>query len=184
MKSYLLRICLAAFSAPICAQQPDPCVGLAGVALAQCQNNQQKLQQQQLEQQQQQLERQRQKLEQQQQELQHEQERQNQLTEQQREFQQQLESMQHQNELLRKQLEQGKSANQPAPAPAPATVYSRSGELKSWKADNPWFGSDYARTQFAVRYAKQLQLERPDLVGRPFLDAISAKVKDTFGASK
>jgi hypothetical protein len=90
--------------------------------------------------------------------------------------------MQRQNELLRKQLEQGKSANQPAKAPA--TSYSKPEELKSWKADNPWFGSDYTKTQFAVRYAKQLQQEQPDLVGRPFLDAISAKVKDTFGASK
>jgi len=34
-----------------------------------------------------------------------------------------------------------------------------------------------------MRYAKQLQQERPDLVGRPFLDAISVKVKDTFPAA-
>lgn len=182
MRWYLLAFCPAVFSAAICAQQADPCAGLAGVALAQCQSNQQKLQQQQLEQQQQQLEQQQQKLEQQQQQLQQEQERQNQLNEQQREFQQQIENMQRQNELLRKQSEQGKSTNQPAQAPA--TNYSKPGELKSWKADNPWFGSDYAKTQFAVRYARQLQQERPDLVGRPFLDAISAKVRDTFGASK
>jgi len=41
---------------------------------------------------------------------------------------------------------------------------------------------DYAKTAFAMRYAKQLQQERPDLVGRPFLDAVSDKVRDTFGA--
>ena len=180
MKWYLLPVYLAVYSAPILAQQPDPCAGLVGVALAQCQTSQQKLQQ--LEQQQHQLQQQQQMLEQQQQQLQQEQERQNQLNEQQRQFQQQLESMQRQNELLRKQLEQGKSANQPAQAPA--TSYSKPEELKSWKADNPWFGSDYTKTQFAVRYAKQLQQERPDLVGRPFLDAISAKVKDTFGPGK
>jgi DNA repair exonuclease SbcCD ATPase subunit len=179
MKWYLLAFCLGVFSATIRAQQPDPCAGLAGVAQAQCQSNQQ---QQQLEQQQQQLQLQQRRLEQQQQQLQQEQERQSQLNEQQREFQQQLENMQRQNELLRKQLEQGKSANQAAPAPA--TNASKPGDLKSWKADNPWFGSDYGKTQFAVRYAKQLQQERPDLVGRPFLDAISAKVSDTFGASK
>jgi septal ring factor EnvC (AmiA/AmiB activator) len=182
MKWYLLAFCLAAFCATIGAQQPDPCTGLQGVAFAQCQGNQQKLQQQQLEQQQQQLEQQQQKLQQQQQQLQQEQERQNQLNEQQREFQQQLENMQRQNELLRKQLEQGKSATQPAQAPA--MNQSKPAELKSWKADNRWFGSDYTRTQFAVHYAKQLQQEQPDLVGRPFLDAISAKVRDTFGASK
>jgi len=182
MNAYLLGFCFAACSASICAQQPDPCAGLAGIALAECQSNQQKPQQQQLEQQQLQLDRQRQKLEEQQQELQHEQERQNQLSEQQRELQQQLENMQLQNELLRKQLEQGKSANQPVRVPP--TSYAKPGELKSWRAENAWFGSDYARTQFAVRYAKQLQLERPDLVGRPLLDAISAKVKDTFGTDK
>ena len=184
MKSYLLGFCLGALSAPICAQHPDSCAGLAGIALAQCQTNQQKLQQQQeqLEQQKQQLERQRQELEQQQQELQHEQERQNQLTKQQREFQQQLDNMQRQNELLRTQLEQRQSANQPAPVPT--TAHSNPAELKSWKAENPWFGSDYARTQFAVRYARQLQQERPDLVGRPLLDNISAKVRDTFGPGK
>src|ERR1700683_2675216 len=120
MKWYLLAFCLAAFCATIGAQQPDPCTGLQGVAFAQCQGNQQKLQQQQLEQQQQQLE---------QQQLQQEQERQNQLNEQQREFQQQLENMQRQNELLRKQLEQGKSATQPAQAPA--MNQSKPAELKS-----------------------------------------------------
>jgi hypothetical protein len=31
--------------------------------------------------------------------------------------------------------------------------------------------------------AKQLQREQPDLIGRPFLDVLSAKVNDTFGAS-
>lgn len=82
--------------------------------------------------------------------------------------------MQRKIEILSKQLEHEKSANQPV----------QRLELKSWKADNPWFGSDYSRTQFAMRYAKQLQQERPDLAGRPFLDAISAKVTDKFGASK
>jgi hypothetical protein len=139
-----------------------------GLAVDQCRGNQQKLQQQQLEREQQQIQQQ--------------QERQNQLAEQQREMQQQLENMRLQNENLRKQLEQERSANQPAHPPA--TDSSKGQELKSWRSDNPWFGSDYAKTQFALRYAKQLQHEQPDLVGRPFLDAISAKVRDTFGASK
>ncbi len=99
MKSYLLALSLAAFPATICAQQADPCAGLAGSALGQCRGDQQKLQQQQLEQQQEQLQQQ--------------QERQNQLAEQQRQMQQQLENMRLQNELLQKQLEHEKSANQP-----------------------------------------------------------------------
>jgi TolA-binding protein len=168
MKSYVLAFSLAAFPATICAQQADPCAGLAAVALAQCRGDQQKLQQQQLEQQQV--------------ELRQQQERQNQLAEQQRQMQQQLENMRLQNELLQKQLEHDKSANQPVQASA--TDYSKTPELKSWKSDNPWFGMDYAKTEFAMRYAKQLQRERPDLVGRPFLDAVSEKVRDTFGSGK
>jgi TolA-binding protein len=168
MKSYMLAFSLAAFPAAIYAQQADPCAGLAGVALGQCRGDQQKLQQQQLAQQQEQLRQQ--------------QERQNQLAEQQRQMQQQLENMRLQNELLLKQLEHDKSAIQSVQASA--TDYSKTPEIKSWKADNPWFGIDYAKTQFAMRYAKQLQQERPDLVGRPFLDALSEKVRDTFGASK
>ena len=176
MKSYLLALSVAAFPVVVCAQQADPCAGLAGPALAQCRGDQQKLQQQQLEQQQEQL---RQQLE-----------RQNQLAEQQRQMQQQLENMRLQNELLQKQLEHDRSAVQAVQlAHASTTDYSKTpeaktAEVKSWKSENPWFGTDYARTQLAMRYAKQLQKEQPDLVGRPFLDALSAKVNYTFGASK
>ena len=172
MKRYLLAFSLVVFFPAIYAQQADPCAGLAGAALGQCQGNQQKLLRQQLDQQQQQI--------------QSQQERQNQLDQQQRQIQQQLENMRLQNEVLRKQMDHEKSANQSAQPPA--TEYSKtpelkSRELKSWKSDNPWYGTDYAKTQFAMRYAKQLQQERPDLVGRPFLDAISAKVRDSYPAA-
>jgi len=168
IKEAFLALFLALFSGTICAQQADPCGGLAGFALGQCRGDQQKLQQQQLEQLQQQLQQQ--------------QERQKQLDDQERQIQDQLENMRLQNEILRKQLENEKSANQPAQPPA--TDYSKTPELKSWKSDNPWFGSDYAKTEFAMRYAKQLRQERPDLSGRAFFDAISAKVNETFGAKK
>jgi TolA-binding protein len=172
MKWYLLAFPLAVFFVTTYAEQADPCAGLAAIALGQCQGNQQKLLRQQLDQQQQQIQTQ--------------QERQNQLDQQQRQIQQQLENMRLQNEILHNQLDHEKSANQSAQPPA--TDYSKSAELKtaelkSWKSDNPWYGSDYPKTQFAMRYAKQLQKDRPDLVGRPFLDAISAKVRDTFPAA-
>jgi TolA-binding protein len=168
MKSYLLALSLAAFPATIFAQQTDPCAGLVGSALGQCRGDQQKLQQQQLEQQQKQL--------------QEQQERQNQLAEQQRQMQLQLEKMRVQNEFLQKQLENDKSEIQTVRASA--IDYSKTPDVKSWKIENPWFGTDYAKTEFAMRYAKRLQQERPDLVGRPFLDALSAKVTETFGTSK
>jgi septal ring factor EnvC (AmiA/AmiB activator) len=148
---------------------------LEGANLTQCRSNQQTL-------------RQEERLEQQ---LQQQQERQNQLDQQQREVQQQIESLRLQNESLRRQLER-ETANQAArtvatnstDAPKSHTDTQKSQEVKSWKADNPWFGSDYARTQFATRYIRQLQQERPDLAGRELLDALSAKVDETFGAKK
>ena len=173
MKWYLLAFPLAVFFVTTYAQQADPCAGLEGVALGQCQGNQQKLQRQQLDQQKQ--------------ELQEQQERQNQLDEQQRQIRQQLEDMRLQNEMLRKQLDQEKPVHQAAPPPAAnisKTLELKTPELKSWKSENPWYGSDYAKTKFAMRYAKQLQQERPDLVGRPFLDAVATRVRETFDASK
>jgi TolA-binding protein len=158
MKPAYLLLSLAVFSGAICAEQTDTCAGLEGTGLTQCRQN---------------------RLEQQ---LQQQQERQNQLDRQQREVQQQLESMRLQNESLRKQLERA-TANPPArPVATVTTEASKGQDLKSWRADNPWYGSDYARTQFATRYIKQLQQERPDLAGRELLDAVSTKVNETFGA--
>jgi TolA-binding protein len=160
MKWYLLAFPLAVFFVSTHAQQTDPCAGLAATALGQCQNNQQKLLRQQLDQQQQLIQTQ--------------QQRQNQLDEQQRQIQQQLESMRLQNETLRNQLNRENSR--------PPEL--KTSEMTSWKSENPWYGTDFAKTQFAMRYAKQLQQERPDLLGRSFLDAISAKVRETFAAAK
>lgn len=165
MKSACLLLCLGVFSGAICAETTDGCDGLQGAALTLCHNNQQTLQlQQQLEQQ-----------------LQQQQERQNQLDKQQREVQQQLETMRQQNQALQKELE--REAAHSAVGPVAAAASTRNADLKSWKADNPWYGTDYARTQFATRYLKQLEKERPDLVGRELLNAVSSKVNETFGPS-
>jgi septal ring factor EnvC (AmiA/AmiB activator) len=143
----------------------DPCAQMAGSALGQCRSDQQALRQQQLERQ-----------------LQEQEQRQNQLDQQQREVQQQLESMRLQNEALRKQMrEMASQPAQPAATDNPRAAELKSAELKSWTAENPWYGTDYPRTAFAARYAKQLQKERPDLTGRALLDAISTKVNETFG---
>jgi len=166
MKPGCLLLCLCAFSGAIHAEQTDTCAGLEGAGLTQCRSYQQTLRQQEV------LE----------QRLQQQQERQNQLDKQQREVQQQLEDMRLQNENLRKQLEH-ETANQPARLVAThSTDDSKGQDLRSWKVENPWFGADYARTQFATRYIKQLEQERPDLAGRALLDAVSTKVNETFGA--
>jgi len=197
MKRYFLALYLTAFvSAPIGAQEADPCAGLADSALAQCQGTQQKLQRQQLAEQQRQLAQQQQQLAQQQQQLTQQQQQlaqqQQQLMRQQQQMEQdppnerpqnqrQLEDMQHRIEALSTQVEHQKSASQPV---TPAAGEAKRREVQDWRANNPWYGSDYPRTQYAMRYAKELQQEQPDLVGRPFLDAISAKVTDKFGTSK
>ncbi len=164
IRNALLALLLAAFSAAVVAQPTDPCDGLAGTALGQCRDAQQKLQQQQLQQLQQQFQQQ--------------QERQKQLDESQRQIKEQLESMRLQNEALRLQLEHEKSKSPAEQRPDDV----KTTELKSWRSDNPWYGTDYARTEFAMRYAKQLRQEQPNLTGRAFFDAISAKVKENFGA--
>jgi TolA-binding protein len=173
LKQGCFLLCLSVFSGAICAEQTDNnCAGMEGADLTQCRSNQQTLRlQARLEQQ-----------------LQQQQERQNELDKQQREVQQQLDTMRLENENLRKQVER-QAASQPARPVATNSMDSAKGldasksmDLKNWRAENPWFGSDYPKTQFAMRYIKQLQKERPDLAGRELLDALSAKVNETFGA--
>jgi len=155
----------------VLAQQADPCAGAVGAGLAQCRDNQ--------------LELQRQQLSLQEQELQRQQQGQQQLVEEQRRIQQQLDELRMQNESLRKQMERDKLASQGqarAPNHSKSDELAKSADLKNWRAENPWFGSDYARTAYAVRYVKQLEQEQPELVGRPLLDAVSAKVAEKFGS--
>ncbi len=163
------------------SQQTDSCAGLTDSALTLCRASQQAVRQQQIEQQ-----------------LRQQEERQNQLDRQQREVQQQLDSMRQQNEAmrqqnetmrlqnesLRKDLERESAAPRARVAMAGAPDPARNQDLNNWKAGNPWFGTDYARTQFAMRYIKQLEKERPELGGRELLDAVSAKVNEQFGASR
>lgn len=167
MKRACLLYCLCVFSTTIYGEATDYCAQLAGTALSQCRSDQQALHQQQLEQQ-----------------LQQQEQRQNQLDQQQRDVQQQLESMRLQNEDLRRRLREIVSPPQQPGATDSAksaeNSAEKSAEVKIWYAENPWFGSDYSKTSFAMHYAKQLQQERPDLTHRALLDAITAKVNETF----
>jgi hypothetical protein len=53
----------------------------------------------------------------------------------------------------------------PNPATGPETqTFAR------WISENPWFGSDEMKTQFAIQYAKHLKLEQPSLIERMFFD--------------
>jgi len=168
MKASCLLLGLCVVPGAIYAGQTESCAGLEGLASTQCRSTQQTLRQQE------QLERQ----------LQEQQERQNRLDQQQREVQQQLESLRLQNETLRKQLVREMASRPARPVATNSAASPQTPDVKSWRASNPWFGSDYAKTQFAMRYIEHLQQERPDLGGRELLDALSTKVAETFGARR
>jgi hypothetical protein len=68
--------------------------------------------------------------------------------------------------------------------PAPQADQPVTPEFLTWKSENSWFETDRPRTEFAMLYAKQLRQEHPDLIGRPFLDAVTRKVRETFGDAK
>ena len=86
------------------------------------------------------------------------------------------------NELLRRELAQTPSPS--AASPTSAADFASIAGFVSWRAENRWFGVDRARTEYALLYAKDLHLEQPDLAGRPFLNAVSARVKEIFAPSK
>jgi len=92
----------------------------------------------------------------------------------------QVENLRLHNELLRYEL----ASSQPAAASPGTTELARTPGFDTWQSENRWFGSDHARTEYALLYAKGLRQEQPELNGRPFLNALSARVKDVFAPSK
>ena len=97
--------------------------------------------------------------------------------------QQQVENQRLKNEILRKNMEREQEKTQARQQPTPADN-TMNPEFQAWKVANPWFQRDRAKTEFSWLYAKQLRQDRPDLIGRAFYDAVSAKVEETFGAGK
>jgi len=92
----------------------------------------------------------------------------------------QVENLRLHNELLRYEL----ASSQPAAASPSTTALARTPGFDTWQSENRWFGSDHARTEYALLYAKGLRQEQPELNGRPFLNALSARVKDVFAPSR
>lgn len=92
----------------------------------------------------------------------------------------QVENLRLHKELLRYEL----ASAQPAAAAPSTTELARTPGFDTRQTENRWFGSDHARTEYALLYAKDLRQEQPDLTGRPFLNALSAHVKDVFTPSK
>lgn len=92
----------------------------------------------------------------------------------------QAENLQLHNELMRYELARAQAA---AAAPSAIDLAATPG-FATWQAENRWYGSDRARTEYAVLYAKELRQQQPQLTGRPFLDALSARVRDIFPAPK
>lgn len=93
---------------------------------------------------------------------------------------QQFDDQEVQNALLPRRSEQEPASRQ-APQQNQRGDNPLDAVMRSWRADNPWFDVDKPRIAFAVLYAKQLRQEQPNLLGRPFLDAISSRVSEVFG---
>jgi hypothetical protein len=91
----------------------------------------------------------------------------------------QTENLRLHNELLRHELSLAQSGSAPSTAELAATP-----GFANWQTENRWFGSDRARTEYALLYAKDLHQEQPDLTGRPFLNALSARVREVFTPQK
>jgi len=91
----------------------------------------------------------------------------------------QAETQQLNNELLRREL-----AANAGPAPLAAVDLAAIPGYVGWRGENRWFGADRPRTEFALLYAKELHQEQPDLDGRPFLNAVAARVRDVFAPAR
>jgi hypothetical protein len=149
-----------------------PCAGVHELlAKSACERQQYDLRRQQAQQQQEQQQAQRQ--------AQDDQARQRQLLQ-----EQQVENLRLQNEILRRKLEQEKSGTSLPVEQTPLRSISEIPEFQEWKLDNPWFGVDHAKSEFAMLFARQLRQDQPELTGRPFLNAVSAEVGETFGSGK
>lgn len=57
-------------------------------------------------------------------------------------------------------------------------------EFKIWNKENPWFGTDLAKTGMAQGIAQQMRNEGSALVGREFLDAVTEAVEAKLGGTK
>jgi hypothetical protein len=90
----------------------------------------------------------------------------------------QVENLRLHNELLRQQLGRAQS-----PAPSAGDLAATPG-FANWQIENRWFGSDRARTEYALLYAKDLRRDQPELNGRPFLNALSVRVNEVFAPAK
>lgn len=52
--------------------------------------------------------------------------------------------------------------------------------FEEWKDENAWYSTDYERHQEAENYGQFLKGTRPELMGREFLDEVTAHVKQKF----
>jgi hypothetical protein len=92
----------------------------------------------------------------------------------------QAENLRLHSELLRHELARVQA---PATTPSAAELAATPG-FGDWQTENRWFGSDRARTEYALLYAKDLRQQQPELNGRPLLNALSVRVREVFAPPK
>lgn len=67
---------------------------------------------------------------------------------------------------------------------AKETNWTDQPEWKQWIAENPWFGPDKRKTNFAMAVAADLKQENPNLAGKALLDKVSEEVEATLGPNR
>jgi hypothetical protein len=92
----------------------------------------------------------------------------------------QAENLKLHNDLLRLELARVQTT---AAAPSASELATTPG-FADWQPENRWFGADHARTEYALLYAKDLRQQQPELSGRPFLNALSVRVREVFAPPK
>jgi len=83
---------------------------------------------------------------------------------------------------LQEQTAAIKAAEKPArETPSVTTDYSSTPDWKAWTAENEWFGQDKRKTALALGIADELRTNGEKILGKSFLDKVSAEVEKIFG---
>lgn len=69
-----------------------------------------------------------------------------------------------------------------APPTPPSEAPQDDPEFKQWMTENPWFGKDTRRTNFAIATAQDLRAQ--NITGRMLLDKVNEEVNATFGQNQ
>ena len=84
---------------------------------------------------------------------------------------------------LKEQTDAIKAAEKPVTngAAAPVSDFSKTPDWTEWAAENEWFGQDKRKTALALGIAEELRTDGEKILGKAFLDKVTAEVNKVFG---